>query len=272
LVVPSLAPGGAIVLHHAAKGGRLFGPADVSLAAELLSLGRRTADALRAAHHQQAEREAMVQELHDGLGGMASNIALLSGMAQRDAAAPAVQRALGMIEALATESLAEIRSFMQSLDVRDADWAAVAADLRAESGRRVEAHGLVFEADVALHPSSPPPEPLLRLNLPRLCQEAITNIVKHAAASQVRFRLEVAPKQLSLSISDDGRGLPNTMRPAGSDASVVRSRGIGIMRRRAHQLGGTLDFPPGPGTTVRLTVPLPLQSPATGMAASHSTG
>jgi signal transduction histidine kinase len=272
LVVPGLAQGEAIVLEHAAKATRLFGPADVGLAAELLSLGRRTADARLALDQQQAEREAMVQELHDGLGGIASNIALLAGMAQRDDAAPKVKRALGTIESLAAESLSEIRGFMHSLDMRDADWEAVAADLRAESGSRVEAHGLVFQADFSLHPACPPPEPLLRLNLPRLCQEAITNIVKHASASRVYLTLEVTPKQLHLVIADDGRGLPDGIDSAGLAASAARSRGLGIMRRRAHQLGGTLDFVRGPGTTILLTVPLPLQSPATGMAASHGAG
>ena len=119
--------------------------------------------------------------------------------------------------------------------------------------------GLVFQADVSLHPPSPPPEPLLRLNLPRLCQEAVTNIVKHASASRVCLSLQVTPTQLRLVITDDGRGLPDGIESTGPAASAARSRGLGIMRRRAHQLGGTLDLVRGPGTTVRLTVPLPLQ-------------
>ncbi|MFI4932650.1 MAG: sensor histidine kinase, partial [Burkholderiales bacterium] len=279
LVVPGLEPGESIVLEHAAKGQRLFGTADVDLAVALLALSRRAADARTALDQRQAEREArlrereaMVQDLHDGLGGLASNISLVAAMAQRDDAPPEVKRALGTIENLAAESLSEIRGFMYSLDAHDADWDAVAADLRAYGGKRVEAHGLQFDMSSSIDPASPPPDPLLRLNLPRLCQEAINNTVKHAAASRVRVTLEVTPQQLQLCVADDGRGLPDGIESGGAAKAGVRSRGLGIMRRRAQQLGGTLAFVRDAGTIVRLTVPLPLQSPLPGMPAAPEAG
>jgi signal transduction histidine kinase len=187
----------------------------------------------------------MVQDLHDGLGGLASNIALLAGMAQRDEAPPAVKRALGTIASLASESLSAIRGFMYSLDSDGADWEDVAADLRADVGRRVEAHGLTFEMSAAIDPAIPPPEPLLRLNLPRLCQEALTNVVKHAQARGVCVGLEVGPRRLQLTIGDDGCGLPDEVEAVDPAKGGVRSRGLGSMRRRAQQLGGEAIFERG---------------------------
>lgn len=279
LVIPALEPDRSIVLEHAARGQRLFGSVQADLAAELLALSRHAADARLALDQRQAEREArlreregMVQDLHDGLGGLVSNIALLAGMAQREEAPPAVKRALGTIASLASESLSEIRGFMYSLDSDGADWEDVAADLRADGGRRVEAHGLTFEMSAAIDPAIPPPEPLLRLNLPRLCQEALTNVVKHARARGVCVRLEVGPRRLQLTIGDDGCGLPDEVEAVDPAKGGVRSRGLGSMRRRAQQLGGEVVFERGAGTTVRLPVPLPLHSPAQGMPAPLDRG
>lgn len=268
LAVPGLRQGETIVLEHAARGTRLFDPADVELARELLALSHRAADARQALDQRQAEREQMVQDLHDGLGGLASNIALLAGMAKREAPTPELGRTLGTIEMLAVESLAEIRGFMNSLDAQDADWHALAADMRSDGGRRVEPHGLAFEMSISIDPASPPPEPLLRLNLPRLFHEAVNNVVKHAEARRIEIRLDVGPAELALTVSDDGRGMPDADGPGAVDARTGgRSRGMGIMQRRAHQLGGRLDVACGTGTTLRLTVPLPLQSPSPGIPA-----
>lgn len=268
LAIPGLEAGEAIVLEHAARGRRLFGTSDVALAAELLALSRRAADARRALDQRQAERETMLQDLHDGLGGLASNIALLAGMAQRSGDPAQVGQALGTIQSLAGESLSEIRGFMSSLDGQDADWPALAADLRADAGRRLEAHGLLLDLTLDLDPAAPAPDPLLRLNLPRLCQEAINNIVKHAQARRVRVTLAVTPRQVALSIADDGCGLPEGMPAGGAARPGPPARGLKIMQRRALQMGGTLNVERGAGTTVRVQVPLPLQSPSPGMSAA----
>jgi signal transduction histidine kinase len=278
LLIPALEPGAAVLLEHAAKGQRLFGPSDVRLAAELLALTRRAADARQALEQRHAERdarlrerEAMVQDLHDGLGGLASNIALLAGMAQRDTAHDA-RRTLGTIEQLAAESLSEIRGFMSSLDAQDGDWEALVADLRADASRRLEPHGVQLDMSAAIDRGCAPPEALLRLNVTRLCQEALNNVVKHAAATRVTLTLSVTSHRLVLTIADDGRGLPADGDTARPSSPGVRSRGLGIMRRRAQQLGGTLRWDSVRGTTVSLTVPLPLFSPAPGMPASPVHG
>jgi signal transduction histidine kinase len=268
LLVPGLVHARSIRLEHADAGRCLFGPSERALADELRELARSAVTARQALDQREAEREArlrereaMVQELHDGLGGLASNIALAAGIAQRaDSPAP-VRQALGTIERLAGEALSEIRGFMDSLDSRDADWGSFAADLCAAMGRRAEAQGLVFEADVRIDPDAAAPAPALRLNLRRLCQEAVTNVVKHAGARHVRLTLRVAGGRLHLAVADDGCGLGRPPAAGGG-----RSRGLEGMRRRARQLGGTLSVEGNNGTTV--TLALPHLSPDPGMQAS----
>ncbi|MFO1271399.1 MAG: ATP-binding protein [Rubrivivax sp.] len=270
LRVPSLVAGESFLLEHAEKGQRLFGPEDVALAAGLLALTRRAAEARRTLDAQSAERsarqrekEAMLQDLHDGLGGLATNIRMLAAVGQR-APAHAVPQTLGTIAELADESLSEIRSFMYSLDESEADWSALAADLRAFGRKLVEPHGPAFAFEAAIAPEAPPPDSLLRLNLARICKEALHNAVKHAQASRIGVDLVVRPDGLQLRVHDDGVGLPPALREAG--AAPGRSRGLANLRRRAEQLGGTLRFEPGPGTTLHLELPLPVKSPVPGIA------
>ncbi|HNY03252.1 MAG TPA: histidine kinase [Bacteroidales bacterium] len=88
----------------------------------------------------------------------------------------------------------------------------------------------------------------------RLMQEALNNIVKHAAAREVWVQLTRAPDQLSLVIRDDGRGF----RP--DQAGKEGGNGIHNMRERAGLLRGSLDIVSGngQGTIITLNIPNPL--------------
>ncbi|HWI78064.1 MAG TPA: ATP-binding protein [Ramlibacter sp.] len=86
------------------------------------------------------------------------------------------------------------------------------------------------------------------LQLLRIAQEALTNVLKHARASRVQVRVRQADGILQLEVEDDGGG-PTTASPAG--------RGIRNMTARAQQLGGALAVSAGPaGTRVALRVPV----------------
>jgi signal transduction histidine kinase len=265
LSVPSLDAKSSVELHHADKGQRLFSPSDVRLAASLLALTRQAAQARRAIDQQAADRDArlrekerLVQDLHDGLGGMATNIGLLASMARKDQDLPAIQGKLSTISDLADESLGEIRNFMYSLEDSDAEWPAVVADLRAYGRKLLEPHGVAFEMTTQVDDAVAPPDSLVRLNLARVYKEALTNVVKHARASRVRTTLHADGNELRLTIEDDGVGFPDH---APIEAGTVKSRGIGNLHRRAEQMGGRLELTSGAGTTVRLTLPLPAKCP-----------
>ncbi|QZY29321.1 GAF domain-containing sensor histidine kinase [Nocardioides coralli] len=86
-------------------------------------------------------------------------------------------------------------------------------------------------------------EPLLAV-----LTEALSNTARHAHASRVRVDVTIADGQVSLTVADDGLGLP-----AGRDES-----GLANLRRRAADLGGACEVssPPGGGTLLRWRVPL----------------
>jgi signal transduction histidine kinase len=89
----------------------------------------------------------------------------------------------------------------------------------------------------------------------RIVQEALNNAIKHARAQEILVLLDGSdPKQLCLSISDDGVGFV----PAVEDESQVGRFGMKTMRERAEALGGSLRVitAPGKGTTVEVMVPI----------------
>jgi len=84
-------------------------------------------------------------------------------------------------------------------------------------------------------------------SLLRVVQEGLTNVFRHAKATEVKIGVEAANGQLRLTISDNGRGFP--VRRV-KDGNRVMSMGVGIpaMRERLKQLGGTLEIRSDPET------------------------
>lgn len=86
------------------------------------------------------------------------------------------------------------------------------------------------------------------LNLFRACQEALTNIYRHAEASMAAITLDIDGREVRLEVADDGIG-----------AGPAQSLGVGLsgMRERIRRLGGEVELLSAPeGTTLRVTVPM----------------
>ncbi|MDX2286623.1 MAG: two-component regulator propeller domain-containing protein [Bacteroidia bacterium] len=90
-----------------------------------------------------------------------------------------------------------------------------------------------------------------RKNLMLIYKEALHNAVKHAQAAQVQIRLLIRSQHLLLEIEDNGTGLP--------PGHPAHGYGLESMRRRAADLGGTLELLPAPGGGLLLRARLPLR-------------
>jgi signal transduction histidine kinase len=102
---------------------------------------------------------------------------------------------------------------------------------------------------------TPEPVPLTKeqsIQVFRILQEALTNILRHASASRVDVWAGVEAGVFTLRVRDNGRGISDEER------SAVRSLGILGMRERAALVGATFDITglPGQGTTITVRVPL----------------
>ena len=187
------------------------------------------------------ERQRIMQDLHDGLGSQLFTSLLRAERGALDAAAVTdmLRRAIDemriAIEALASDEQ-DFRTAFGNFRFR---WEQRLGDAGVASSWRIE----VPDDVLALPPHD-------ALQVLRIAQEALTNVLKHARAHRVRIRLGVAAGQLALEVQDDGIGQ--------ATASGGGGRGLVNMRARAEKLCGRLQFAQDEhGTRVALTMPLP---------------
>jgi two-component system sensor histidine kinase DesK len=230
LLLPVAMIGGVVMI------GAVFGRIQSQRNAEL----RLTQDEVRRLARMN-ERERIGRDLHDLLGHTLSLIAIKSELAgklmTRDAGAAATQ--ISEIESIARKALGEVREAVSGIRASGFTAELAAARLSLLSA------GVSLDARIpALPQLASDIEAALALSL----REAVTNIVRHAAADRVEVELQADPRSLALSISDDGRG-----------TSIKPGNGLTGMRERIEQLGGRLnvDSAPGIGTRLRIWLPLP---------------
>lgn len=192
------------------------------------------------------EKERFLRDLHDGVGGLTSNVRMLAELGQKSDAR--ARTALETIAELSRESLAELRLFVQALDESETSWTALAAELRRFGAGLVEQTGRRFTMEVVVERSGTA-DGTLRLNLLRIYREALTNALKQKEATAIDVRLDVLPDTLTLVVSNDGG--QGDRDAVGIDAG----RGVSHMRARAHEIGGELVFSQGERVEVTLRVP-----------------
>lgn len=197
-----------------------------------------------ALERKSKEKEALINDLHDGIGGLITNIKFISEIGLNSSTSSKKTEALKTISSLSSDSLLEIGSFMQSLD-QDIDWNSIEKIFTALGDKMVISMGLKFDFKSKINPRAVPPDSLLFLNLLRIYKEALTNIVKHAKAQSVDVEFSASPECFTLSVKDDGKGF-------GQD--IEKGRGLNSMKIRAQAIRGTLDIQSGDGTLVEIRV------------------
>ena len=203
---------------------------------------------------QEQERRRLASELHDGLGQellIARNRVLL---AQREDGSNArVREQLDQIGELVTSSLASIRELAHNLTPHQLEHLGITSALRTMVESVAEASGIEIDSIIDEIDGLLPAES--EINLYRVMQEALSNVVHHAQSPRARVRVQHAGNILHASITDYGRGflLPRDPRDIGSAGF-----GLSSMTERARMLGGalTLESHPNDGTRVSLAVPV----------------
>lgn len=202
------------------------------------------------------ERERLSRELHDGLAQVISYVLVRLDTIRNLVESAKDQAAIAELESLrlavdevnsdVRESIAGLRSRVVERGLQDA-----LADYLEEFEER---YGIAAELRAKELRSEIAPE--VALQLFRIAQEALTNVRKHAAATEVRVGLDEDPSRVLLVIADNGRGFED-----GQPQPNLRSFGLAGMRERAQSVGGTCDVARGHqiGTTVTISVPVGTQ-------------
>lgn len=202
----------------------------------------------QAASARLRERERVARDLHDGLGQDLTGARLLAESLLAGPLSPPAQEAAAELAGVLGRSHRSLRQALHDLAPAELEEHGLVPALRAmveEAARRAGLRA-VLELEA---PAAPIPAPVAVAAF-RVAQEALSNVVRHAAAREVRARLTAADGALVLEIRDDGVGLP---RPTPAFAGRFGLLGI---QARVRALGGAVELRGGAGTTVAVTLPL----------------
>jgi two-component system, NarL family, sensor histidine kinase UhpB len=212
---------------------------------ERLEAERKEAGA-RALRAQEAERQRLARGLHDEVGQ--SMTAVLLQLKRLAATATDEQQAqLAEAQEVVKASLDDVRRLAQELRPELLDHLGLASalsELASSFEQRTNVHvERRFEREL------PPLDPQSELVLYRVAQESLTNITRHAQASEVLLSLEGGNGSVVLRIVDNGRGF---------DPGHLEGGGLRGIRERALIIGGAAAIKPGPegGVEVRLEAPI----------------
>ncbi|MEM1347653.1 MAG: sensor histidine kinase [Myxococcota bacterium] len=191
---------------------------------------------------QDAERERIAMELHDGVGQMLSAIRF-----ELEREGDSTEEAIDLVR----RTLEELRVVIHDLRPVALEGSSLEEVLR-DSAERFEVRSGVavfFRYRPSPEASSLPGAHAVALL--RIFQEALHNVAKHAQASEVGITLEHGERSIVLSVEDDGHGIEATEDSSG--------HGLGNMRTRASLLGGDVQIAAtdDSGTIVRVELPLP---------------
>jgi signal transduction histidine kinase len=208
-------------------------------------------DALRrAVQAQEAERRRLARELHDETGQALTSMLLGLAAVERAETADAAHAAAGELRELVVGTLQNVRRLAVELRPSALDDFGLEPALRRLGQTVRESAALDVQVETRLGADRLLPE--VETAVYRIVQEALTNVVKHAAAERVSIVVTRKPERLVLIIEDDGSGFDPVAGPG---------EGLGLlgMRERVQLLDGslTIDAARGSGTTLAVELPLP---------------
>lgn len=204
---------------------------------------------------QEAERKRIAAELHDSLGQNLLVIKSRLRMAQRAAAGHSPE--LDEITKLAAQSLEEVREISQNLRPYQLDRLGLTQALHGLVKKVGESLDLKCTADIT--PVDRVFSSEAEMNLFRIVQEALNNVLKHSGATEARIEVSRDDRNVRVSVTDNGHGFD----PALKQNDAGRGMGLSGMAERARILNGhlTIDSAPGQGTTLTIVVPIPKEKP-----------
>lgn len=199
------------------------------------------------------ERCRLARDLHDSVTQSLFSISLtVEGLKHTCQGNELAQPVLKDLATQISNVKREMRSLINELHPLDVEDGDLERNLRVRAASFQRTSGVQTTVSVQGNPQRIPA--VLRQNLSRIAQEALSNIAKHADATEVSIHLDVQPLLVQLIISDNGTGFDPAMVAQRKNSSL----GLISMRERAELLDGSLQIRAavGEGTTVIATMPL----------------
>ena len=201
---------------------------------------------LRKVEFQQTisdERQRLMQDMHDGLGSsLISAIRMADNGGMSDA----------KISQILKDCLDDLKLTIDSMEPVEADLLLLLATLRFRLEPRLEGSGTTLRWEVQELPTLVWLDPSSALNILRIIQESIANILRHTRATEIRVSTALVAKGVRVNIADNGQGFD-------IEKALRKTSGRGLQNqlRRAQAVEGTVHWQSGPaGTLFTLWLPL----------------
>lgn len=244
-----------------------------------LSLALENISAKEAAQAREREnrevKEHISREMHDGIGGTFSNAIMMLDLISGEHATAADRNRIGAMRDALTDGLAETRALIRTMEEKETALADLRESLeekvrRLLNGKDVEC---LFETDIGNYDFQL--SPLVVHNVIKIVQEAVTNALKHSQAGKISLAVREAGGELSVRVTDDGKGPGSGSRPIretdGESPVGVFDDGEGLrhvsrepghyglrnMARRCREMGAELRFYSEAGRGLCVEVVLP---------------
>jgi signal transduction histidine kinase len=203
-------------------------------------------------HAMEQERARIAQDLHDELGSGLTEITMLGARA-RSTAAQAKTRGgyLDQMADKAREMVVALDEIVWAMNPTHDSLASMVSYFSLYAERFLGLANIAWRLDGPLQPDDHVVDSQHRHQLFLAFKEALTNVVRHSEASEVRLNFQIEHGQVRLTIADNGRGWAGAAQTAEMD-------GVANMRTRLSRLGGSfeMDSKTGQGTIVRFELPL----------------
>lgn len=206
---------------------------------------------LRAIEYRQTlseERQRLMQDMHDGMGSTLTSALRVVERGHLDEAEVA-QVLKGCID--------DLKLAIDSMEPVDADLLLLLATLRFRLGPRLESTGISLRWEVRDIPALDWLDPKNSLHILRILQEAFTNIIKHANATEIWVATAADADKVMVTITDNGQGF------AVAQALNSGGKGLSNQTRRAQAIGAEVKWASDDSGT-RLTLLLPITRQAAG--------
>ncbi len=206
-------------------------------------------------HAQEEERQRIAREIHDELGQslIALKLFISSGLSETCARQPEIAGFCESLKRQINNIIDKVRDISHDLRPRTLQVLGLSMAIKvmvekveSESGLKIRYRGLDLKGFLFKGGG---------INVYRIIQEALTNIMEHAQATEVGINMRARDRELRITVEDNGRGIPEPERK--SRRSRARHLGLSIMNERAKLLGGDLRIESGEkkGTKIILRIP-----------------
>jgi two-component system sensor histidine kinase DegS len=200
---------------------------------------------------QEAERQRLSRQMHDGPAQALSNFILQTEIAARlfDIDQVKAKEELANLKTAASSSFQKVRDFIFELRPMMLDDLGLAPTLN----RYVDALKSQTNLDIRLNSSGMEErlESYIEVMIFRSVQELLSNVIRHSQATQVKIQIDAAGGEVKISVDDNGKGFNVEM------LAETTGMGLKVIKDRVDMIGGEMDIDsvPGQGTRVSFTMP-----------------